>query len=153
MSRRLPVLVVAACVVLAGCATTNAHEPTPENPQTTLEPSATKTVPDPPYRLELRGRSDDPVQVTVTLSSVDNETVYYENRLTLNPDGTRYFGSQVENRSRFRATVSVEGDSLSLVVGPDEGYSVWVQNRSALTSYESGGDGDDARSGGGPSDG
>lgn len=140
MSRRLPALLVAACVVLAGCSTTNAPKPTPENPQTTLEPSTTKTVPDPPYRLELRGRSDSPVAVTVTLSSVDNETVYYENRLTLNPDDTRYFGSKVQNRSRFRATVSVANDSLSFVVGPDEGYSVWVQNRSSLVRYRSGGD-------------
>lgn len=138
MQPRWRALLMVACVLLAGCGGSGTTGVTPENPQTTADPYASKTVPDPVYRLEVLGRSDSPVEVTVGLTSVDNETVYYENEFALPPDGLRDYSSHVENVSRFRATVSVANDSVTRVVGPDEGYAVWVQNRSSVTAYESG---------------
>jgi hypothetical protein len=124
-------LPVVACVLLAGCGGTGTTGVTPDDPQTTLETADTtaKTLPEPLYRLEVRNRLDGPVQATVELTSVDNETTYYVSETTLTDDALRDYSARVENRSEFRATVSVAEDSVSFVVGPDEGYSVWVQNR------------------------
>jgi len=131
-------LLVVACVLLAGCGGTGPTGVTPEDPQTTLEPSeteretATKTLPAPLYRLEVRNRHDGPVQATIELSSVDNETTHYVSETTLNADALRDYSHHVEDRGEFRATVTVAEDSVSFVVGPDQGYSIAVQNHTEI---------------------
>lgn len=150
MQRRARIALIATvtCVLLAGCSGGGGPSgPTPENPQTTVE-TPSKTLPDPLYRFELRGRNDSPVEVSIELSSVDNETTYYEKQFVLNPEALRDYSSRVEDRERFRATVSVANDSVTRVVGPDEGYSVWVQGRSAIDVHHLESDGTSGESSG-----
>jgi hypothetical protein len=142
MEFRWRALLVVACVLLAGCGGTGPTGVTPENPQTTFEPgetdshtatgTPTKTLPEPLYRLELRNRDDGPVQTTVELTSVDNETTYYETETTLNADALRDYSSHVTDRGAFRATVTVAEESVSFVVGADQGYTVAVQNHTDI---------------------
>lgn len=137
--KRIGAVALALCVLLAGCGGAGGPpRETPKNPQTTFEPSTAKTVSDPVYRVELRGRSDDPVEVRVVLSAVDNETTYYETTQTVEDDALRDYSSHVRDEGRFRVTVTVANDSLTQVVGPEEGYSIWVQNESSLDIYKLG---------------
>jgi len=128
-------LAVAAFVLLAGCGGSAGPSPTPENPQTAVD-TTEKTLPDPLYRVEVRGRSDDPVQATVRLTSVDNETVHYETELLAGEGTLKDYSEYVRNETRFRATVSVDGDTVTQVVGPDEGYVFSVQNASDIDVHE-----------------
>ena len=135
VNRRWATVAVVACVLLAGCGGSDSPPPTPENPQTTVD-TPEKTLPDPLYRIEVRGRSDEPVRATVRLTSVDNETVYYETELLAGEGTLGDFSDYVENRTRFRATVSVHGDTVTRVVGPEEGYTFSVQNASDIDVHE-----------------
>jgi major membrane immunogen (membrane-anchored lipoprotein) len=139
MRRERIAVALTLCVLLAGCGGTGGPPgETPKNPQTTVEASTTKTIPDPVYRVELRGRNDEPVQVHVELTGVDNETVYYETTQTLEDGALRDYSSHVRNEGRIRVTVTVANDSLTQVVGPEEDYSIWVQNASSLDVYKLG---------------
>jgi hypothetical protein len=140
---RIGAVALTLCVLLAGCGSGGAPPgETPKNPQTTVEASPTKTntktIPDPIYRVELRGRSDEPVQVHVELTSVDNETTYYETTQTVQEGALRDYSSHVRDEGRIRVTVTVANDSLTQVVGPEEGYSIWVESASSLDSYKLG---------------
>jgi hypothetical protein len=133
VQHRWRALLGVACVLLAGCGGTGPTGVTPEDPQTTFEPTrTTETLSGPLYRLEVRNRHDGPVRATVRLSSVDNETTYYVSETTLNADALRDYSSRVEDRGEFRATVTVAEDSVSFVVGPDQGYTVAVQDHTEI---------------------
>jgi hypothetical protein len=118
-------------VLLAGCGG-SPPPATPENPQTTLEPSTTKTLPDPLYRLELRNRDDGPVQVEIELTHPENGSVFYESEQTLQSDALRDYSHRFPDDQRVRVTVRVAEDSVTRVIDPKEGYTIAVQNSSHI---------------------
>jgi len=127
-------LLVVACVLLAGCGGTGPAGVTPENPQTTFEPSETATESSPPS-LTVLNRDDTSTTLRVTLDSVTNESAFYERETTMDAGSQLYLTSEVADRDQYRVTVSTGNATYTHEVYAGESYVVAVENESAIGGY------------------
>jgi len=127
-------LLVVALVALAGCSGGGPTGVTPENPQTTFQPSETATESSPPS-LTVLNRNDASTTVRVTLGSVTNESTFYERETTMDAGSQLYLTGEVADRDQYRITVTTANATHTHEVYAGEGYVVTVENASEIDGH------------------